>query len=477
MDDKYRLNIPRLNILTEDKLELLHLSTLEVLRRTGVAVLESKALKILKKAGCYVSGNRVRFPVHLVEWALGNCPPRIAMCDRNGNPAMFLEENNVYFGTGSDTPNAVDPYTLERRTAVLKDIENVSKTVDYLDDMSFVMCSGIASDVNLEISDIYHFKAMVSNTEKPIVFTAWSNENLKTIIEMAEVVAGGAEKLRNSPFLALYTEPISPLQLAEESTQKIMFMAEKHLPVVFTPAVLTGATGPVTIAGGIIQGNAEMLAGYVLCNLINEGSPFIYGGGVLPLDMATSLMSYASPEFMLATSALTDLARYYKLPMFSFAGCSDSNIYDQQASLESAVWLLLSSLSGGNLVHDVGYINNGLTISLEQLVVSNEVIRMVRRITRGVEVTEETMALDVINDIGPGGEYLTSRHTLNHFRENFFPDLISRLPYETWVDKGKKDLGTRANERVKFILENHNPVPLETGINNELNRIIKSVDK
>ncbi|UCB45631.1 MAG: trimethylamine methyltransferase family protein [Spirochaetota bacterium] len=477
MQDKYRLNIPRLNILSKDKLELIHLSSLEVLRRTGVAVKEPKAIEILKKGGCFVEGERVRMPSHLVEWTLRNNPPRVCLCDRNGNPSMFLEENNTYFGTGSDTPNVVDPYTGKRRLAMLKDIENVSKIVDYLDDISFVMCSGIASDVNDNISDIYHFEAMVNNTEKPIIFTAWSLENLKTIIEMAEVIAGGEEKLKNSPFLALYTEPISPLQLAKETTQKLMYMAEKSLPVVFTPGAIMGATAPVTIPGGLIQANAEILAGYVLANLINEGTPFVYGGGVLLMDMATSLMCYASPEFMLATSVFTDLARYYRLPMFSFAGCSDSNIYDQQASLEGALWILLSSLNGGNLVHDVGYINNGLTTSYEQLVVSNEVISMVRRITQGFDMNEETMALDVIDEVGPGGEYLTSAHTLKHFKENWFPSLISKKPYEIWESEGKKDLKTRANEKVKEILESYNPEPLEESLKKELRKIVKSTDK
>ena len=438
MKDKYSLRIPRLNILSKDELERIHLATLEVLRRTGVAVKEPNAIEIFKKAGCTIDGDRVRIPSHLVEQALRNTPPRVTLCDRNGNPAMFLEENNTYFGTGSDTPHVVDPFTGKRRLAVLKDIENVSQAVDYLDELSFVMCSGIASDVNPDISDIYHFQAMINNTEKPIVFTAWSLENLKTIIQMAETVAGSDSNLKSSPFLALYTEPISPLTLAEEATQKVMYMAEKSLPVVFTPAIITGATGPCTLAGGIIQGNAEILSGYVLANLINEGSPFLFGGGVTSIDMSTSTICYASPEFMLGTAAITDLARFYRLPMFSFAGCSDSNIYDQQASLESALWTLMSTLSGGNLVHDVGYINNGLTTSFEQLVVTNEVIGMIRRITQGFEINEETMALDLIDEVGPGGEFLTSKHTLKHFKENWFPQLISRSPYEKWEQEGKR---------------------------------------
>jgi len=477
MNDKYRLNIPRLKVLSDDQLELIHLSTLEVLRRTGIAVKEPKAIEIFKKAGCFADGERVRIPAHLVERALRATPPRVAMSNRNGDPAMFLEDNNVYFGTGSDTPYISDLQTRKRRLALLKDIENVAKVVDYLPELSFLMCSGIASDVNPKISDLHHFGAMVGHTEKPIVFTAWSLDNLKAVVQMAEAVAGGAKELRSSPFIALYTEPISPLTLAAESTQKLMFMAEKALPVVFTPGLLTGGTGPVTIAGGLVQANAEMLGGHVLAHSIREGMPFIYGGGVFPIDMATGLLRYAAPESLLATSALTDMARYYRLPMFSFAGCSDSNIYDEQAAIEGALWTLLSSLNGGNLVHDVGYINNGLTTSYEQLVVSNEVISMVRRITGGFEINEETLALDLIHKVGPGGEYLTSEHTLKHFKENWSPRLFSRTSYERWQKEGKKDLAARANEKAKEILKIHAPRPLDQGIQAELGEIIKSMDK
>ena len=477
MKDKYRLRIPRLVVLSKDELELIHLSTLEVLRRTGIAVKEPKAVEVFKKAGCFIDGERVRIPAHLVERALRATPPRVSMSDRNGRPAMFLEDNNVYFGTGSDTPYISDLQTKKRRLAVLKDVENVAKVVDYLPELSFLMCSGIASDVNPKISDIYHFGAMVSHTEKPLVFTSWSLDNLKAIIAMAEAVAGGAKELRSKPFVALYTEPISPLTLAAESTQKLMFMADKALPVVFTPGLLTGGTGPVTIAGGLVQANAEMLGGYVLAHSIREGVPFIYGGGVFPIDMATGLLRYSAPEGLLATSALTDMARHYRLPMFSFAGCSDSNTYDEQAAIEGALWTLLSSLNGGNLVHDVGYINNGLTISYEQLVVSNEVIAFVRRMTGGFEINEETLALDLIHNVGPGGEYLTSEHTLKHFKENWSPQLFSRTSYERWQKEGKKGLATRANEKAKEILKTHVPKPLDQGLQAELERIVKFMDK
>ena len=476
MEDHFRPNVPRQRILSEDKLDMLHQATLEVLRRTGIAVKDTNARELLKKGGCWVVGERVRIPSHLVEKALRSTPSSVTLCDRNGNSSLFLENNNVYFGTGSDTPNVIDPFSGERRKAILKDIEQVSRLIDYLPELSFIMCSGIASDVNPSLSDLYHFEAMASNTTKPIVFTAWSLDNLKTIIKMAELIAGGESELRHRPFIALYTEPISPLTLAAESAQKLILMAEKSLPVVFTPGLITGATGPVTIAGGLVQANAEILSGYVLANLVNDGVPFIYGGAVLPLDMKASLMSYAAPEFMLATSALTDMARYYDLPMFSFAGCSDSNSFDQQATLESSLWILLSSLNGGNLIHDVGYINNGLTTSFEQIVVSNEAISLVRHITRGFNIDEETLALDLIDMIGPGGEFISADHTLRHFRENFYPDLISREPYEKWEEKGKKDMGERAKEKVRHIITTHKPEPIDTILSLELRKIISSID-
>jgi trimethylamine--corrinoid protein Co-methyltransferase len=464
-----------LSVLSRERCSTIHRASLAVLERTGVEVQEPSAVELFEAAGCVVDGRRVRIPADLVERTLESTPRSVRIHDRNGSTAMVLEDCNVYFGTGSDTPNVVDPVTGLRRPCVLEDIVNVTRVVDALDNLSFAMCSGIASDVHPDISDIHHFEALVTNTTKPIVFTAWSLENLKTIVAMAEFVAGGAQRLGESPFLILYTEPISPLVLPEISTQKLMYMASRSLPVVFAPSVTTGATGPVTLAGGLVQGNAEILAGFVLANLVQEGTPLIYGGSGEPLDMSTSLMCYAAPEAMMMVAAYTDMARHYDLPLFGYAGCSDSPVYDQQASLESALWILLSTLTGGNLVHDVGYINNGLTTSFEQLVVSDEVIGMVRRIAGGIEVTEETMALDLIDTVGPGGEFLTSGHTLQHFRGNWFPKLISRRSFEEWDRNGGKDTGARANDRVLAILKNHRPEVLGDAISRELRRMVDAV--
>jgi trimethylamine--corrinoid protein Co-methyltransferase len=469
----YSINAtPHFRILSDDQIEELHQATLEVMRRTGVRVDEPAAIEVFARAGCWVDGQRVRFPAHLVEWAIEVTPSRVMLCDRLGRPAVALQGERAYFGTGSDTPNIIDPYTGQRRPVRKEDVARTSLLVDTLPHLSFMMCSGIASDVHEAISDIHHFEAMVSNTLKPIAFTAWSLENLKNIIEMAEIVAGGAEDLQRKPFCALYTEPISPLMLGVEATQKLMYMAEKGLPTIFTPGLITGANGPVTIAGGLVQGNAEMLAGFVLAQLIREGAPLVYGGGILPIDMRTTLMSYASPEFMMGVCALKDMARHYRLPMFHFAGCSDAKTFDQQASLEGALWVMLAALNGGNLVHDVGYIDNGLTTSYQQLVVMDEVVGMVARFMGGIEVTEEMMAMDVIDEVGPGGHFLSHDHTYRHFRENWFPTLLDRSNYDTWVEKGKLTLGDRAAARARKLLEEHKPDPLPGAVAERLAAIV-----
>ncbi len=468
---------PQFRMLSDDQIAELHQATLELMRRTGVQVEERAATEVFARAGCWVDGHRVRFPAHLVEWAIRVAPSRVMLCNREGQPAVALQGERAYFGTGSDTPNIVDPYTGERRPVKKEDVAKTSRLLDALPHLSFMMCSGIASDVPSSTSDIHHFEAMACNTTKPIVFTAWSLDNVKAIIEMAELIAGGAEKLQRSPFCALYTEPISPLKLGPEATQKLMYMAEKGLPVVFTPGVLTGASGPVTIAGGLVQGNAEMLAGFVLAELVREGTPLIYGGGVLPIDMGSTLMSYASPEFMMGACALKDMARHYRLPMFHFAGCSDAKTFDQQASLEGALWVMLAALNGGNLVHDMGYIDNGLTTSYQQLVVMDEVVGMVARFMEGIEITEETMALDVIDHVGPGGHFLAEEHTLKHFRRNWFPTLLDRSSYSTWSENGKPSLGDRAAARARELLETHEPTPLPDEVIQGLAAITARVER
>ncbi len=295
---------------------------------------------------------------------------------------------------------------------------------------------GIASDVPDLISDVYHFKEMVSNTTKPIVFTAWNRQNLEDIIEMARVVAGGKEEHQRNPFCALYSEPIAPLVHGTDSSNKLLFIAAEGLPIVYTPGSMQGASSPVTMAGTLTQANAELVSGILIIQLIREGTPVFGGGGVMSMDMATGQVAYSTPEFMLALAALTEIYHYYKLPVFSFAGVSDSK-NDQQAGAEGAIWMLLAALCGGNLIHDVGYIEAGLTTSFEVLVSMDEIAGFVKYLLRGIDINEETLALDVIDRVGPGGHFLSEEHTLRNFKSNWFPKLFDKQNLQSWELKNK----------------------------------------
>ncbi|MGC8838085.1 MAG: trimethylamine methyltransferase family protein [Anaerolineae bacterium] len=465
---------PHFQVLSDEQMEEIHWATLELLRRTGVRVLCPEAREIFREAGCWVEGERVRIPPALVEWALAMAPSQVVLCNsRTLEPALFLSGRRTYYGPGADTPHIVDPYTGERRLARKQDVADGVRLVDALPHMDFAMTLVEASDVPKAVADLHHFQAAVENTAKPIIFTAWTPESVQKIVEMAEVVAGGPEALQQSPFCALYTEPTSPLILDRYPTEKLLYMARKGLPTVFTPGVVTGATGPVTLAGGLVQGNAEMLAGFVLAQRVRPGTPLIYGGGIASMDMRTTLMPFGAPEFMLANCALADLAHYrYRLPMWTFGGCTDAKTFDGQAVLEGALWVLLATLAGGNLVHDIGYIDNGKTTSLEMIVCMDEVAGLVRRITGGIEVTPETLALDVIHTVGPGGHFLAERHTVRHFRRNWFPTLLDRDSREVWLEKGAQTLADRVRARVQEILATHQPQPLDPGVRERLAQMV-----
>jgi trimethylamine--corrinoid protein Co-methyltransferase len=468
---------PQLRVLSEGQIEELHLGTLEVLRRTGTRVLVPEARDMLKKAGCWVDGDRVRYPAGLVEWAIRAAPSRVVLCDREGRPAMYLEDGRSYFGTGSDTPNVIDPYTGERRQSRLEDVARMARLVDGLPNIDFLMCMAIAQDIDQTYSDLYHFRAMVENTTKPICYTAWNLRNLQAIIEMCEAVAGGAEAFQRNPFAILYAEPISPLQHIVEGTTKLIYTAQKGLPIVYTPGMMFGAAAPITSAGGLLVANAELLSGLVICQLAREGNGFVYGGGVTVMDMRTMNVTYASPEFLINMVALTELSHHYGLPVFSFGACSDSKTFDQQAALEGGLWTLLAALAGGNLCHDVGYIESGLTASMDMVVMADEVIGMVRRIMEGITVTPETLAIDVIDEIGPGGQFFAHPHTGRHVRENWFPRLLDRDNYDAWTAAGKRTLGDKTRRRVLEILEQHEPKPLEPAIRAKLDAIIARMEQ
>lgn len=468
---------PKIGFLSENQKLALHSASLEVLQRTGVCVRSDETRNRLAKAGCKTDADRVFVPERLIEWALSQFPKHVVLCDRNGSPVMALEGRNCYFGTGSDTPFVIDIDSGVHRNAIIADIENVSRLTDALHNLDFLMCMGIASDVPDQISDLYHFHAMVSNTTKPIVFTSWNAENLKAILNMAAEVIGGHERLERYPFVALYAEPFTPLIHSQPGCEKLEVICRAGIPVVYTPGLITGASSPVSPAGAVVVANAEILSGLLITQLINPGTPVIAGGGgMMTMDMRSMIASYGAPEFMLDWCSLREMGAFYGLPVFGFAGVSDALAFDQQAGIEGALWTLLSALSGGNLIHDVGYLESGLTTSYEMIVAMDETIGLVKRFMQGMLVNNDTLAVNTIADVGPGGQFLDSKHTLDHFRENWRPDIFCHSNRLDWTTAGASQLGERALRKVKAILAEHRPAPLPQQINSRILSILNEAN-
>jgi trimethylamine--corrinoid protein Co-methyltransferase len=463
---------PQFRKLSNDQLAQIHNASLEILDRTGVCLYEEEALNLLKKAGVKVEdGNRVRIPPGLVEWALSIAPKRVVLCDRNGRRVMPLERNNVFFGPGSDCPNILDHRTGERRRGTLRDIEEGIRLCDALPNIDFLMSICIASDIDQQVADRYQMRAMLMNSTKPILFVTTEFEGTVDAIKMAEAVAGGEEGLRRNPICALYINVTSPLRHNTEALQKLLFMAGKGLPTTYTPVVLRGISGPVTPAGALALANAGELAGLVIAQLKREGAPIILSGGTNDmLDMRTLGDVYAAPENRVM---FVEMAHYYGLPVFGLGGASDSKLPDEQAAAEAAFSLILEALAGTHLVHDVGYLESGMTNSFEQIVICDELINYVKRFMQGLVVNEETLALDVIDQVGPHGDFLGTEHTARHYKEDWYPRLLDRNDFDTWKAAGGKTLRQRARERVEEILSSHRPEPLPKDVQAKIDAIVE----
>jgi trimethylamine--corrinoid protein Co-methyltransferase len=465
------LQAPKFQKLSNDQLARIHAASLEILERTGVRLHHPEAVGLLKDAGAEVTeGHRVRIPSHLVEWALNVAPKRVVLVNRGGERVMPLERNNVFYGPGSDCPNVIDIFTGKRRPGTLQDIVDGIRVCDALPNIDFLMSLNLASDIPQSHADLYQMQAMLSNSTKPILFVTTEFEGCVKAVEMAEIVVGGADALRRNPLCALYINVTAPLVHNEEALQKLLFMAEKGLPTTYTPVVLRGANGPITPAGAAAYANAGELAGLVIAQLKRRGAPVLLSGGTQDmLDMRTMLDIYAAPQNRVLC---VEMAHYYGLPIFGLGGASDSKTPDQQAAAEVAFSLLTETLAGTHLVHDVGYLEGGMTNSLEMIVMADEMIHWVKKFMQGEVVNEETLALDWIDKVGPGGDFLALDHTRNHFREDWYPTLFNRKNYENWAAEGKPTLRDRAREVIRQLLAEHQPEPLPKDVSQAVQAVI-----
>lgn len=461
---------PKMRVLSDEQIREIHFATLEVLERVGVKIAHPEALEVLAGAGARVDGERVYFPPWVVEDAIRKAPHRVVLGNRDGERTVFLEGDKSFFGPSLDCIDYLDPASGERIRFTSEHCAATARVADFLPNFDWVMTIGMAADQPAEIADKVIARKVIENCNKPYVFCCNDLASEKAIHEMAVLACGGKENFEACPTVVQYSEPISPLVYYDPAVDKIIYSAREGVPLINFPAPQAAATAPATFAGTIVQGSAESLSGLVLAQAVRPGAKFIYGAFTTVMDMQTTIFSYGAAELSLMCGAMAQMAQHYRLPFFGTAGATDSKANDAQAGIEATFQCLSSAAIGSGLVHDCSsWMDHGSMVSPEFMVMVNEILSNVKSYMDGIVVNAETLAVDLIEKVGPGGNYLQERHTLQNFRRVNYSKLFDRSVLDTWKAQGSKTFQDRLNAMTQEALS-HQPKPLS-------DEIIKEFDK
>lgn len=462
--------------LTDEDTRKIHDTAMKVFRKIGVKVAQETARELFRKAGASVDEKSrvVKFDPDLVMDLVKAAPSVVNLYGRDEGGAHDLEigGSKVYMGTGGTALNVQEPGSQECRRAQLADIVDMARTVEALDNIHFYMLNMYPDDLEVEDVDVNRFGAALNRTRKHVMGGVYTVDGVRNVVRMAEKIAGGADALRRRPFISMVTCVISPYVIDEHYGELIMEVARAGVPVVVPSEPLCGATSPITLASNVVVNTVDSLAGVMLAQLANRGTPTLFGSVSSITDLREMKYLAGAVEMGLLNAASSQMAQFYKLPFYATAGMSDSKVVDAQAGYESAITSTLVALAGGNFIHDAaGFLEFCMTASFDKLVLDNEIIGMVMRAVQGIEVNDKTIAYDELLKAGPGGHFVSSRHTRRHMRkEQFIPGLADREVRETWNSAGALDTLGRATQRAREILDR----PLENMLPRDVRDWIKN---
>ncbi len=470
----------RLEILSKDQIYRIHLASIEILENIGVKINHEEALRMLDRLGVYVNykSKNVKISESIVREALKKIPSEFTYYGRKTK--LDVKDDYVYYLSGG-SPLKVMDLNGNIRNATLKDLSEFVRLYDALNYVDFISGTLTPTDIPNELRHLYSFLIKLENTVKPITVGSLLNEDVCIdVINLASIAAGGIEELRKKPIIMAWENPLSPLSHIKSQVAQILIFAKYHLPILIASAPQSGSTSPITLAGTLAQQNAEILSGFIIAYASLEGRsmpPLIYGTAPAVLDLRYGTMVYGCPESMLINVASIQIARYYGIPCRCTAGSTESKSIDVQAGYETAMTLLSVALAGGNLVMNAtgGAMGPGVDImSFEKAVIDNEIAGYIDRFLKGIDVDDETLALDVIREVGSEGHYMSRKHTLKHYREHYIPILSNRKPTERWLLDGD-DVRRKARETALKILKEHQPEELDKNIKMEIEKYINEV--
>ncbi len=471
------LHTPQFRVLADAQCHDLYLATLDCLERVGVQVNNAEARDLLATAGATVDGALVKVPRAIIQRGLETVPHGYTVWGRGGKRPMTVAPDHVNFGPGLTNPFFVDPDTGERRRSRKGDAALTARVADALENIDYVMGLSYLADTHPDQVAVFEFAELIANTEKPILAWAHSVENIALIHQIALAVAGNEAAYREHPSYALFSTYPAPLRHSDEDLANLLWAVAHGVPVVYLGGPTVGLESPFPGASAIVVHLANVLSGVAILQLKCPGAPVAVGGVLATMDMYTARPAYGSPELSLYSAAACDVARSLGLPFMGTAGASESKLLDSQAAIETSIQVLMAALCGSALVHDVGFLDGANLGSLDLLVMTDEVIGMVKRILRGIQVDPETIMLDVIEKVGPGGQFLTAGRSATLARkEVWLPTLLDRKPYDIWAERGSTSMEDRTRQKTKKILAEHRAPALAAEVQATIDAILRSVE-
>ena len=466
-----------MRFLPQSEIEAIHTASLEVLEKTGVMMKNVNALGLLKEAGCRVNSEVVCIPSSLVEECLKKAPSSIKLHTREGGSHLLVGGDEVVYNPGSAAIYFIDRDKGDIRRALSRDLVQLVRLVDALEHLHAQSTAIVPADVPDKISDLYRLYIVLKNSSKPVVTGAFTKEGLIDMKRMLETVVGGYGELARAPRAIFDVCPSSPLMWSDITCQNLIDCARFSIPAEIVPAPQMGATSPVSVAGTLVQSNAEILSGIVISQLAKPGAPVIYGGSPAAFDMRFCTTRLGAIEAMIAACAGAEMGKHYGLPTHAYLGLSDSKVVDGQGGFESGLGVVLAALAGVNIVSGPGMLMCENCQSLEKLVIDNEICGMAYRLLEGVSVEGAAFAMDVIAKVGPGGHFLAEKHTRENLRkEQLIPSaVVCRLTLDSWRKSGSRDIVDRARERVDKLLKEHVPTPLPLDVEEELDKVFDEI--
>jgi trimethylamine--corrinoid protein Co-methyltransferase len=466
------------SFISRDEAQKIHYAAMEVLNKTGVLVDDPNVMELLKDAGAHVDVEKriARIPEYVVKEGIRKAPGSFVLHSR-GKHRYRIGEERMYTATGGGALTMLDLRTGEHRPSVMSDIEETCRLVDALENIDIYEPLVYPHDIGKDSVDVLAVDAVLRNTSKPYRVLTHEHKYLKTVIEMAAIVAGGMEELEKKPIFVGGGSTTSPLRLGLDELEVTRMLAEHRIPNVIMPCPISGVTSPISVAGTLVILIAEVLSMVLVAELTNPGTPMVVGPATSIMDMRTSTASMGSPEGTLAAMAFTEMAHFYHLPSWVPVCATDALVPDAQAGYESAWTSLFPFLGRASVGLGAGMMNAAIAVSCEKLVMDNEILGAMRRITRGIDFSERSLALDVIETVGPAGNFLAQRHTKELLRqEQWLPRVSNRSGLQEWKKKSL-DLWKKSAEEALKILSTHQPEPIEREKEKALSNYVKQYER